>query len=34
MTAETTDTTAATSTATGVVLTDPAADKVKALLAQ
>ena len=35
MTAETTDTTAAGSTATtGVVLTDPAADKVKALLAQ
>jgi iron-sulfur cluster assembly accessory protein len=34
MTAETTDTTAADTTATGVVLTDPAADKVKALLAQ
>jgi iron-sulfur cluster assembly accessory protein len=35
MTAETTDTaTAEGSTATGVVLTDPAADKVKALLAQ
>ena len=34
MTAETTDTTAAPSTATGVVLTDTAADKVKALLAQ
>ena len=34
MTAETTDTTAAGSTLTGVVLTDPAAEKVKALLAQ
>ena len=34
MTAETTDTTAAAGTATSVVLTDTAADKVKALLAQ
>ena len=34
MTAETTDTTAGETTATGVVLTDPAADKVKTLLAQ
>ncbi|MDX6199622.1 MAG: hypothetical protein QOJ79_2773 [Actinomycetota bacterium] len=34
MTAETSDATAAASTATGVVLTDTAADKVKALLAQ
>jgi iron-sulfur cluster assembly accessory protein len=34
MTAETTDTAAAASTATSVVLSDTAADKVKALLAQ
>ena len=34
MTAETTDTAAAAGTATSVVLTDTAADKVKALLAQ
>src|SRR3954453_7983690 len=34
MTAETTDTTAAAGTATSVVLSDVAADKVKALLAQ
>jgi iron-sulfur cluster assembly accessory protein len=34
MTAETTETTAPAETATGVVLSDPAAAKVKALLAQ
>jgi iron-sulfur cluster assembly accessory protein len=34
MTAETTDTAAASTTATSVVLSDTAADKVKALLAQ